>query len=291
MTRRRTLRSVAVGSALLLASGLVATGVYILEAPRSTPVSYHLTRFHAADFVDPLTAGNKWFPLRPGTQLIKEGTTLIGNRKVPYEVITTVTDVERMIEGVPTVAVYDYETGGGLVTQRSLDYLAQDRLGNLWVMGGATEAWEAGRYVEVGDVWMSGVHGDRGGILVPADLGPSSPAWAIAQHGQEESVSKFVGKEKVCVPFGCFPTVLITREGTATGPNNEYKYFALGIGQIRNQPRRDSRHADTELLINAVRLSPQGLASASADALQIDGRAAAAFPRFYPTPTARRVHP
>lgn len=276
---------VAMASVVLLMGGACSFG-----SQHPTPISYHRAQFRASDFVDPTTPGNKWFPLTPGTQLIKQGTTLIGNRKVPYEVITTVTDVVRTIEGVSTVLVYDYELGIGQVTQRSLDYLAQDRLGNLWVMGGATEAWEAGRFVEVGDVWMSGVDRARAGILVPNDLTASSPPFVIAQHGHEESVSKFVAKERVCVPFGCFPNVLITREGTTTGPDNEYKYFALGVGQIRNQPRRDSRHDDTELLINAVRLSPDGLAAASADALQIDRRAAEAFPHFFPTATARRVH-
>ncbi len=274
----------------LVCAALLPLGACSFRSQKSTPTRYYRTPFRASDFVDPITAGNRWFPLTPGTQLVKQGTTLIGNRKVPYEVITTVTDVVRRIEGVSTVLVYDYELGIGQVTQRSLDYLAQDRLGNLWVMGGATESWEAGRFVEVGDVWMSGVDRARAGILVPNNLTASSPPFVIARHGREESVSKFVAKERVCVPFGCFPTVMVTREGTTTGPDNEYKYFAEGIGQIRNQPRRDSRHDDTELLINAVRLSHAGLAAASADALQIDRRAAEAFPRFYPTRTARRVH-
>ena len=109
------------------------------------PSTYHETPFDPSNFVDPLTAGNKWFPLTPGTQLVTQGTTLIGNRQVPYQVIKTVTDVIRWIDGVPTLAVYDYETGVGQVTQRSLDYFAQDKSGNLWIMGGATESWEAGR--------------------------------------------------------------------------------------------------------------------------------------------------
>ncbi len=146
-----------------------------------------------------------------------------------------------------------------------------------------------GRFVEVGDVWVSGVDGAQAGILVPADLTPSSPAWVIAQHGHEESVSQLVANQKVCVPYGCFPNVLVTGEGTTTGPDNEFEYFARGVGQIRNQPRRDSRHDDVELLINTLRLSPDGLAAASADALQIERRAANAFPHFYGIATAKRV--
>ncbi|MDQ6934361.1 MAG: hypothetical protein M3130_03595 [Actinomycetota bacterium] len=276
-------------AATVLGALLPSEGCALGSASSTAPITYERIPFRASDFVDPKAAANKWFPLTPGTQLVKEGTTLIGNRKVPYQVITTVTDVVRVIDGVKTVLVYDYELGTGQVTQRSLDYVAQDRIGNLWIMGGATESWEAGRFVEVGDVWMSGVDGARAGILMPRDLTPRSPAWVIAQHGHEESVSRFVTKQRVCVPFGCFSHVLVTREGTTAGPDNEFKYFAQGLGQIRNEPRRDSRHDDTEMLVNATRLSPEGLAAASADALQIDRRAAKAFPHFYGTQTAIRA--
>ncbi len=138
VTRSRPVRlGVSVGAVLVI--GGCSFGPH-----GASPTAYHRTPFRASNFVDPRTAGNQWFPLTPGMQLIKEGTTLIGNRKVPYQVITTVGDVVRWINGVPTVLVYDYELGTGQVTQRSLDYVAQDRIGNLWVMGGATESWEAG---------------------------------------------------------------------------------------------------------------------------------------------------
>ena len=285
MMRPPTLRL----EAIALGVVLLAAGCTAVSHDRAAPVAYHQTPFRRSDFVDPRSASNRWFPLASGTQLVKEGTTLIGNRKVPYQVITTVTDVERVIDGVKTVLVYDFEMGTGQITQRSLDYVAQDRSGNLWIMGGATEAWEAGRFVEVVDVWMSGVDGAKAGFLMPADPTPTSPGWVVAKHGDEESVAKFEAMQRVCVPFGCFPSVLVIREGTRTGPDNEFKYFAAGLGQIRNQPRRDSRHDDTELLVNATRLSPEGLTDFSSGALQIDGRAAKAFPHFYGAARASRV--
>lgn len=255
----------------------------------SAAPAYHDTTFRASDFVDPRIAANKWFPLEPGKQLVREGTTLIGNRKVPYQVITTVTDVIREIEGVKTVLAYDREMGTGQVTQRSLDYLAQDEHGNIWIMGGATEAWEAGRFVEIDDVWMSGIDGAEAGILMPADPRAGTPAWVINRHPGEESVAEFVTTKKVCVPFDCFENVLVTREGTSSAPDNEFKYYAFGLGQIRNEPRGDSRHDDTEVLINATQLSRDGLAEASSEALHIDERAAEEWPEFYGGVKAKRT--
>ena len=273
----------------VLGLSLLAASCSFGSNDAAAPTVYHETPFNPSNFVDPRAASNKWFPLTPGTQIITQGTTLIGNRKVPYQVIKTVTDVIRVIDGVKTLLVYDYEMGTGQVTQRSLDYVAQDQTGNLWIMGGATESWEAGRFVEVSEVWMTGVDGAKAGILMPADPSATTPAWVITQHPGEESVARFVATQKMCVPFGCFTNVLVTREGTVTGPNNEIKYYALGLGQIRNQPRKDSRHDDTELLINALRLSPAGLAAASSQALQIDRRAAKAWPKFYGSVKATRA--
>ena len=137
-------------------------------------------------------------------------------------------------------------------------------------------------------MWMSGIDHGNAGIWMPADPA-TSPPWVITNHPGEVSVAQFVTTQQLCVPFGCFDNVLVTREGRATAPDNELKYYAFGLGQIRNEPRADSRHDDTELLINTIRLSPKGLAAASADALQIDRRAARAFPEFYGTRTARRA--
>ncbi|MGH2597737.1 MAG: hypothetical protein ACRDH7_17515 [Actinomycetota bacterium] len=285
--RSKIFRAISLSVAIGVFPFLASCGLGSNDPPAATV--YDETPFDPQNFVDPLVATNRWFPLTPGTQLITQGTTLIGNRKVPYEVIKTVTDVTRVIDGVKTLLVYDYETGVGQVTQRSIDYFAQDVRGNLWIMGGATEAWEAGRYVEVDEVWMSGVDEAKAGIWMPADPTASTTPWIIDHQPDQVSVARFVRTQAMCVPFGCFPHVLVTFEGTKSGPNNELKYYALGLGQIRNEPRADSRHDDTELLINAIQLSHQGLAAASGDALQIDRRAARAYPRFYGTVEARRA--
>ena len=76
-TRRLRLSAIVLGVSLL--AGGCAFGTH---SARST--AYHLTTFRASDFVDTRAASSEWFPLTPGTQLIKEGTTLIGNRRVPY---------------------------------------------------------------------------------------------------------------------------------------------------------------------------------------------------------------
>ncbi len=260
------------------------------KAGSGQPGSYHVTPFHASDFVDPRIGSNAWFPLVPGTQWVREGTTLIGNRVVPHQVITTVTDVIRIIAGAPTVLVYDHSVGAGQVVQNSIDYFAQDKKGNIWDLGGVTEQFEAGRFVAVDEVWLTGVNGAKPGILMPANP-PSTPAWVIAQppgeSGDAAAYARIQPQE--CVPFGCYRNVLVIEEGKRSALNNEFKYYVRGAGQIRNEPLGASRHADIERLINLTMLSRQGLAEASAAALQIDRQAVKEWPAVFGTVRASRA--
>ena len=273
-----------------LVSLVVLTGCTVPEATTVEP-NYHETVFDAANFVDPRVGGNQWLPLVPGTQWVREGTTLIGNREVPHKVITTVTDVIRMIKGVPTVIVYDHSVGAGQVVQKSLDYFAQDKDGNLWMMGVATEQYEDGRFVAVDEAWMSGVDGAEPGILMPANPTAETPAWSIARPpGNTGDAAEFLRlQDEECVPFACFTSVLVIREGKRAAIDNEFKYYGLGVGQIRNEPRSASRHEDIERLINVTMLTAEGLAELSDEALRIDRQAAREWPEVYGTVTASRT--
>jgi len=274
-------------TASLILSSLAACGGGSKDGPRT----FERAAFNAANFVDPRTATNEWFPLKPGTQWVREGTTLIGNRAVPHEVVTTVTDVIRVIDGVKTVLVHDNSVGAGQVVQQSLDYFALDKDGNVWNLGASTEQYEAGRFVAVDEAWLSGVEGAKPGIQIPANPTAKTPPWLIAQPpGEDGDAAEFLRtQKKECVPFSCFENVLVIREGKRSALDNEFKYFARGVGQIRNEPRGSSRHEDIERLINVTKLSPAGLAEAGAAALKIDRRAANELPELFAGVKATRT--
>lgn len=268
---------------LLVGGTFLAAGCGGASKDGAATRTYDETKFRAANFVDPRAGANKWFPLQPGTQWVRKGTTLIGNREVPHEVVTTVSDVVREIQGVKTVLMYDHSVGAGQVVQQSLDYFAQDSNGAVWTMGGATEQYEAGRFVAVDEAWLSGVDGGKAGILMPANPTAATPAWSVAQPpGEDGDAAEFLRMQKQeCVPFSCFKDVLVIREGKRSALDNEFKYYANGVGQIRNEPRGASRHEDIERLVNVTKLSAQGLAEASKEALRIDRQAAKELPQLF----------
>lgn len=240
-------------------------------------------RFDRTNFGDPATGANRYLPLKPGTQWVREGATSVGSRRVPHRVTTTVTDVYRTIDGVRAVAVLDDEVDAGQVAQQSVDWLAEDKDGNVWVLGGYTEQFEGGRYVSALDAWLSGVKGAKAGLLVQADPKAGTPPYAVAQPDAEEGDIAEVIKvgERRCVPFKCFDDVLVVREGKASAPDNEFKYYARGVGQIDNVPRSDSVHKDVEQLINLTQLSPKALGEASTETLRLEKHARTTSPSVF----------
>lgn len=259
------------------------------ESTASTTIT--TTKLDPANFDDPAAGRNPYLPLVPGTQSVREGTTRVGGREVPHQVVTTVTDAYREIAGVRTVIVMDHEVDGGQVTQVSLDYLAEDKAGNVWNLGGYTEEYEGGQFVSAVDPWLHGVNGAKAGILVQAKPSIASPIYSVSQPDKEEdSVAEVieVGARR-CVPFDCFDDVLIVREGKKSAPDNEFKYYARDIGQIDNVPREASVHKDYEQLVNLTKLTPEALAEVSSTVLRLDHRAPKEAPEvFGDQPVARR---
>jgi hypothetical protein len=275
---------------VVLAVSLLAAGCGGGSKSAAIP-KFDQSSFKASNFVDPTAGTNKWLPLVPGTQWVREGTVLFGNRKVPIQIVSTVTDVVRVIGGVKAVAVLDHNVEAGQVVQQSIDYFAQDKAGAIWTLGSITEQYEAGRFVDIDEAWLHGADGAKAGILMPANPTAKTPPWLIAQPpGADPDAAEFVKLEPTkCAPFDCFQNVLVIREGKKTALDNELKYYAAGVGLIRNEPRTKSRHDDVELLTNDTKLSPEGLAEASAAALRIDAKAAAKEPDLFGDVKAARV--
>ncbi len=266
----------AIAVAATVCAGVLVSGCGGAASPKSSQTNKATQApFDPRRFGSPTANANQWLPLKPGMQWVRDGGTDVGHRRVPHRVIRTVTSVSRPVDGVRTVAVMDRDVDAGQIAQESFDYLARDRNGNVWSMGGYTEEYEGGRFVAVRDAWLSGVKGGRAGILMLAAPRVGTPPYSIAQPpGADPDVAEVVKTgQSQCVPLRCFKEVLVIREGKASAPDNEFKYYAPGVGQILNTPRSASQHHDVERLINSTQLTPRGLAEASAEALKLDRHA------------------
>jgi len=245
--------------------------------------TFTTTRFDPRNFGASPTRPNTWWPLIPGRQWVRDGATLVGHRPVPHRIIATVTNVWKVVDGVRAVAVFDQDIDAGQISQESLDYLAQDRQGNVWVVGAYTELYDGGRFVTNQDAWLAGVGRGQAGILMPADPLTRRTPWSIARPPAADADAAEVvqrGASK-CVPYGCFKNVLVIREGKASRLDNEFKYYAPGVGLIFNLPRSMSVHKDHEAVVNVTQLSRRGLAEMSAEALKLDTHARTTKPSVF----------
>jgi hypothetical protein len=244
---------------------------------------YHRTAFAAADFVDPTASTNRYFPLKPGMQWVREGTTDRGSRQVPHQVVSTMTDVVREIDGVKALAMLDQDTDAGELAEASVDYFGLDKKGNVWLLGSYTADYSGGKFTNSADAWLGSSGDGKPGIQMPVQPDGTTKPWVVVLEPDGAGTGGRVDKtgEHKCVPFACYDDVLVVQEADIGGGETEFKYYAPEVGQILNTPRKDSRHQDQEALVNLTELSPAGLAEMSRAVQQLEGHARESSPDLF----------
>jgi hypothetical protein len=224
-------------------------------------------KFNPKNFGNPIGGHNSWYPLVPGNQTLRDGSINRGSRKLHHQLRVTVTDVTKVVNGVRTVLVLDQDIDAGQVGEASIDYLAQDKFGNIWYLGSYTEIYEGGQFVNAVDAWLAGKNEAKAGVWMMAD--PKEGMKYVEAHNSRETIRGEVAKvgDRKCVPFRCFKSLVILEDGS------EFKYYGPGVGHIATEPNYSGGEQEKEALVNVVKLTPKGLAEMSAEALKLDKHA------------------
>jgi hypothetical protein len=181
-----------------------------------------------ANFV--ATIDNKFWPLRPGTSFHYEGV----RGKVPQTDDEVVTHQTKRILGINCTVVRDTVSERGHAIERTLDFYAQDKQGNVWYLGEDSFELQHGRFVKASDSWRSGVDGAKPGIIMPADPQPGDKyRQEYYPPGEALDQALVLGyREAVTVPYGSFKRSLVTSEFSPLEPQTEEKYYVAGLGEI-----------------------------------------------------------
>lgn len=289
---------------IALAASLVTVGAYAWgpqnaggaraaagEHPRTQQSS--TPRFDPADFGDPAHVDNRWLPLTPGTQARFAGSTLEEGRRVRHRVISTVTDLTKVIGGVRSVVVWERDYAEDQLVEAELAFFAQDDDGNVWQLGEYPEEYERGRFVDA-PAWIHGLERARAGIAMLATPRLGTPSYPQGLGPEVEWFDR--GKVwrrgvRTCVPAGCYAHVVVIDEFSPTEPGaHQLKYYAPHVGNVRVGWRgRDPDH-ETLVLRRFRRLRPGGLAWARREALKLERHAYAVSKDVYGrTPPAERA--
>jgi hypothetical protein len=216
------------GLALLMAGGSSAASTSPPPgelAPINGPYS---PKIDPANFVRRID--NKYLPYKPGTRI-----HFVGVRgKTAQSDDEVVMHRTKRILGVTSTVVRDTVSEHGRAIERTDDWYAQDKQGNVWYMGEDAFELKNGHFVKASDSWKSGRAGAKPGIIMPAHPRPGDayrqeyypPGKALDQA----RVLRLSGK--LTVPYGKFTRVLVTSEFSPLEPQTEQKYYAPGVGEI-----------------------------------------------------------
>jgi hypothetical protein len=181
-----------------------------------------------ANFVT--TIDNRYWPLQPGTAFHYRG--LRGTTPQRDDELVTRRIVR--ILGISATVVRDTVSEHGRAIERTLDFYAQDKQGNVWYLGEDSFELRHGRFVKASDSWRSGVNGAKPGIIMPANpRRGDSYRQEYYPPGEALDQARVLGyRGPVKVPYGTFRRSLVTSEFSPLEPQTEEKYYAAGVGEI-----------------------------------------------------------
>src|SRR5919198_6371825 len=201
MRSRRTRRAAATAGIALFMVGALASAATSPPPGQLAPIhGPYAPKIDPADFV--ATIDNRYLPYKPGTRIHFEGVRGT-TRQTDDEVVLHRT---KRILGVRSTVVRDTVSEHGRPVERTDDWYAQDKQGNVWYMGEDSFELKNGHFVKASDSWKSGVNGAKPGIIMPASPRPGDayrqeyypPGKALDQA----RVLRLTGS--LTVPFGSF---------------------------------------------------------------------------------------
>jgi hypothetical protein len=247
------------------------------SAGSAPPWEIKASDYDRDSFANSTKVDNKWFPLRPGTQLVFRGTTTEGKETIPHRVIFTVTDLIKEIDGVDNVVLWDRDYSSGELVEAEIAFFAQDDDGNVWQLGEYPEEYENGKIVK-SPLWIHGLQGARAGLTMRAvpRTGTSSYSlgWGPAVGFNDRAkVLKMATRD--CVPLDCYTNVLVTSEFNPDEPGKyQLKYYARGVGNVRvGWAGKNEDTKETLVLVAVNRLGSKAMAHARAAARKLEASA------------------
>jgi hypothetical protein len=164
---------------------------------------------------------NPWFPLKPGSVWrytgMKDGK--------PSKDVVKATSGTKTILGVITTAVRDRLYIKGRLEERTTDWYAQDRTGNVWYFGEDTAELDSHGHVKTREgSWQAGVDGAKPGIFMPANPHRGQSGRQEFYKGHAEDHFKVLHRTR---------NTLLTKEWTPLEPGViDHKHYRRGVGTV-----------------------------------------------------------
>jgi hypothetical protein len=191
----------------------------------------------AAKFSHPRDINNPYLPMATLKQDVLEGKE--GGAKLRIE-RTTKPDIRKTFklgdQTVEALCVEDREFTNGKLAEVALDYFAQADDGTVFYLGEDVDEYKDGKVAGHEGSWLFGRDSQSPGVLFPGkpQVGDKFMSEDVSKaiHENDEILSL---NETVVTPAGTFKNCIKLKEVLADG-DVEYKYFAKGVGVVREVP-------------------------------------------------------
>ena len=215
--------------AVALLMALAACGGGSSTGSSSLPRGSGPFKVDPADFTT--TIDNPYWPMKPGDHWVYRETNLEGDVQRNDVVVTHET---KLIMSIEAVVVHDTVRKGGVLTENTFDWYAQDSHGDLWYLGEDTTEYENGKVKTKEGSWEAGVHGALPGVILPAHPRPGLRYREEYYKGHAEDGAEILDLDShVKVPYRTYDNLLQTRNFSSIEPDVvEEKFYARGVGVV-----------------------------------------------------------
>jgi hypothetical protein len=173
---------------------------------------------------------NPHAPFKPGAWWEYRKRSAEGTERVRVEVLNEY----RTILGVRTTVVRDRAWLDGEIQEDTLDWLAQDKQGNVWYFGELSRSYEEGTLASLDGSFEAGKDGAKPGLWIKAAPKVGDfyrQEWAPGDAEDVVQVQSVNAPDDV--PFRNSKPVLMTRDFSPQAPGaEELKFYVPGVGFV-----------------------------------------------------------
>jgi hypothetical protein len=152
------------------------------------------------------------------------------------QVIMTVLDETKVVDGVETRVVEEKESEEGNLVEVSRNYFAICKPSNNAIyFGEDVDIYEDGKIVSHEGAWLAGQNGAKAGMIMPGRVEVGLKYYQEIAPGVAEDRAEIVSvNEVLATSVGNFEQVLKTEETNPLKPDEkEYKFYVPRIGLIQ----------------------------------------------------------
>jgi hypothetical protein len=216
----------------------------VVGPPSTMSLAPYTPKIDPAAFKAAIT--NPYFPLKPGTTFIYEGK----RDDVPRRAEVTVTSETKTIMGVKCLVVRDVVTSNNALVEKTVDWYAQDKDGNVWYFGEDTAEYTNGAVTSTAGTWLAGVDGALPGIVMKAAPVVGDAYRQEYRPGQAEDFAKVEKLDAtITVPAGSYTRVVVTEDTDLLDTSKlEHKSYAPGVGFVGTEGMVNGHHEVVSLV-------------------------------------------